>query len=145
MANWSYEDRGLPTDPLRISSITVTPDPPKPGADAKLTIKGTVQTAIEDGAYYDLTVKLGLIKLLTKRVDLFEELRNGSSTSGWSITPDPAGGPVKPGKVELTLAMSPLPREIPRAKFLVEAQAYTADDDDLASLRFQFDFLPTAP
>ncbi|WP_030690326.1 ML domain-containing protein [Streptomyces globisporus] len=141
MTSWSYEDTGLPTDALQISGVTVTPDPPKPGADAKLTIRGTVQAAVEDGASIDVTVKLGLIKLLQKRFDLFEELRNGSPTSGWSVTPDPAGGPIKPGEIELTYALSPLTREIPRAKFNVTAAAYTADEDDLASLRFQFDFM----
>ncbi|MEU1225416.1 ML domain-containing protein [Streptomyces sp. NPDC005828] len=143
MTGWNYTNVGLPTDALQIESVTVTPDPPKPGAEAKMVIKGTVQTAIEDGAYFDLTVKLGLIKLLHKQFDLFEELRNGSSSEGWSATPDPAGGPIKPGPVELTYVMQ-LSREIPQGRFKVHFRAFTADEDDLAALDFDFDFMSTA-
>ena len=142
MTSWSYENVGLDTDLLQIETITVTPDPPKPGREVKLTIKGTVQEAVEDGAYFDVTVKLGLIKLLQKQFDLFAELRNGSSTEGWSANPDPAGGPIKPGDLELTVTMQ-LPREVPQAKFVLNARGYTAADDELAALDFRFDFTRT--
>ncbi|MEU0400506.1 ML domain-containing protein [Streptomyces sp. NPDC006197] len=140
MTSWTYVNQGDPTDALQIESVTVTPDPPERGAQAKLTVKGTAQTAIEDGAYFDVTVKLGLIKLLQKQVNLFEELRNGSASEGWSATPDPAGGPIKPGPVELTYVMQ-LSRDMPPAKYKVTCQAYTVDDDVLATLDFAFDFL----
>ncbi|MET9672425.1 ML domain-containing protein [Streptomyces sp. NPDC006482] len=140
MTNWSYTNVGLPTDPLQIETVTVTPDPPKPGSEVKLTVKGTAQEAIEDGAFFDVTVKLGLIKLLQKRFDLFQELRNGSPDDGWSANPDPAGGPIKPGDLELTFTLQ-LPREIPRAKFTLNARGYTAGDDDLAAVDIHVDFL----
>ncbi|MFI6421315.1 ML domain-containing protein [Streptomyces sp. NPDC050842] len=139
MTSWSYVDTGLDTDPLYIDTVTVTPDPPKPGQEAKLTIKGTVQEAIEDGAWFDVTVKLGLVKLLQKRFDLFQELRDGSPTEGWSASPDPAGGPIKPGDLELTFTMQ-LPRETPPAKFHMAVRGYTAAEEDLAALDLKFDF-----
>ncbi|WP_406058960.1 ML domain-containing protein [Streptomyces sp. NBC_01077] len=135
MSTWDYEDAGLPTDALQIQSITITPDPPQPGSPAKMTIKATVQEAIEEGAFYNLTVKLGLIKLLQKQIDLFEELRSGTLT----VTPDPAGGPIKPGEVELTYALN-LPREVPKAKFNLDVAAFNANEEDLATLKFRFDF-----
>ena len=138
MTSWSYEDAGLETDPLQIESITVTPDPPKPGADLKGVIKTTVTAEITDGAYADVVVKLGLVKVLTKRYDLFAELKNGSA---WSLTADSgSGAPVKPGPVTLTFNGT-LPREIPRAKFNISVRAYTVDDDDLAALNFKVDFM----
>lgn len=140
MTSWSYSNAGLPTDPLQIDTVTITPDPPRPGGEVKLTIKGTVQEAIEDGAYFDVTVKLGLIKLLQKQFDFFQELRDGSPTEGWSASPDPAGGPIKPGDLELTVTMQ-LPREVPQAKFNLAARGYTAADDDLAALDLRFDFM----
>ncbi|MDV5146227.1 ML domain-containing protein [Streptomyces sp. SBC-4] len=140
MTNWSFTDAGMPTDPLQIESAILTPDTVKPGGEVKLTIKGTVQQAIEDGAYLDVSVKLGLVKLLQKRFDLLGELRNGP-TGGWAATPDPAGGPIKPGKVELTYTMQ-LQRETPPSKFVVNVRAYTVDDDELASLDFRIDLLP---
>ena len=141
MTAWSYTNAGLPTDPLQIETITLTPDPPKVYSDTTLTLKGTVLEAIEDGAYFDVTVKLGLIKLMQKRFDLFEELR-GAKTLGttWAASPDPAGGPIKPGDLELTIAM-PLPKEIPQAKFTLNVRGYTASEDDLATLDLKFDFM----
>ncbi|MFF7638414.1 ML domain-containing protein [Kitasatospora sp. NPDC008050] len=139
MAKWSYVNAGSETDRLQIESITVTPDPPKPGADLKGVIKATVTAEITDGAYAEVTVKLGLVRLLQKRYDLFAELKKDGSP--WSLTADSGGGaPVAPGKVELTFDGS-LPREIPRAKFTISVRAYTVDDEDLAALDAQVDFL----
>ncbi|MFH9726763.1 ML domain-containing protein [Streptomyces sp. NPDC017254] len=140
MTSWSYEDAGLPTDALRIESLTLTPDPPEPGSEVRMLIKGTVQEAVEDGAFYNLTVKLGLIKLLHKQVDLFEEIREGAL----SVSPDPAGGPIKTGDVELTYTLN-LPRETPRARFTLGVLAYNANEDDLATLKFRADFTPPRP
>lgn len=140
MTSWSYyTDAGLPTDPLQVESIALTPDPPKPGADLKGVIKATVTAEITDGAYADVMVKLGLIKLLHKRFDLFAELKKDGSP--WSLTADSGNGaPVTPGRVELTFD-GRLPREIPKAKFIVIVRAYTVDEDDLAALDFKVDFM----
>lgn len=74
-----------------MKSIGLTPDPPKPGEDLTVTAVGIAQERIEvgftivtcspidqvvflqDGAYADVVVKLGLIKLLTKTFDVCEE------------------------------------------------------------------------
>lgn len=65
------------------------PDPPKPGQNLTIKAKGIVVDEIDvcwnstnngwyltepkDGAYADVTVKLGLVKLLHKRFDVCEE------------------------------------------------------------------------
>ncbi|MGK5734279.1 ML domain-containing protein [Streptomyces sp. URMC 124] len=140
MAGWSYTDAGLASDPLQIESIRTTPDPPMPGTSLKATVKAAAQEEIVDGAYIEVVVKLGLVKLFTKRYDLFEKLRG--DTSDWSLTADtaPGGEPIMPGNVELTFGMD-LPRETPQAKFTVNARGYTVDDDDLFSLDFRVDFM----
>ncbi|MGW6394256.1 ML domain-containing protein [Streptomyces sp. NPDC055103] len=141
MTAWSYTNAGLPTDPLQIETITLTPDPPRAYSDTTLTIKGTALEAIEDGAYFDVTVKLGLIKVMHKRLDLFEELRGAKTlNTTWTASPDPAGGPIKPGDLELTIAMH-LPKEIPQAKFTLNVRGYTAAEDELATLDLMFDFM----
>ncbi|MEU1534948.1 ML domain-containing protein [Streptomyces fagopyri] len=136
MTSWEYEDAGQPADDLRIESVTLIPDPPARGSEVKMLIKGHVQNAIEDGAYYDLTVKLGLIKLLHKQVDLFEEIRSGVL----SVSPDPAGGPIKPGDVELTHTVK-LPKEVPPAKFKLEIRGVTAAEDNLLALNLKVDLI----
>ena len=82
---------------------------------------------MQQGAYADVTVKLGLIKLLTKRFDVCEELSvtqptfNGTSEADMRIIflRDNADAdlqcPIKPDeyKIEQTVA---LPAEIPRGQ-----------------------------
>ncbi|MFJ9822013.1 hypothetical protein ACIRU3_43625 [Streptomyces sp. NPDC101151] len=87
MAHWSYTDCGLPGYPLLIQSITSTPDSLRPGSEWKATIKAVAQEEIKDGAYLGVMVKLGLVKLLQRRYDLFEALRGGD-VSGWTLTTD---------------------------------------------------------
>jgi hypothetical protein len=139
MPSWSYTNAGLPTDPLQIESITINPDPPKPGAELKGVIKATVTAEITDGAYAEVVVKLGLVKLLQKTFDLFAELKKDGSP--WRLTADSGNGaPVTPGKVELTFD-GRLPREIPESKYTINVRAYTTDDDNLAALDFKVDFM----
>ena len=49
------------------------PDPPVPGKNLTVTVDADVLETIEDGATADVTVKLGLIKLLQKTFDMCEE------------------------------------------------------------------------
>ncbi|KAJ6514296.1 vacuole protein [Mycena vitilis] len=130
-AGWAYIDCGLPTDPILLRSLEISPDPPVPGKDLTIKVKGRVTEKIEEGAYADVTVKLGLIKLLHKRFDVCEEARNANAT----VT-----CPVEEGEytVEQTVA---LPKEIPPAKFTVLVRGYTVNDDDMVCLDFKVDFM----
>jgi hypothetical protein len=76
----------------------------------------------QDGAYADVTVKLGLVKLLHKRFDICEELSKADAELQC---------PVEPGQYTITQTVE-LPREIPRAKFVVQTRAFTVEDEDLA-------------
>jgi len=128
---WSWEDCGLPSDAIQIESISVSPDPPSPGQDLTVLVKARAQEVVEDGAYADVSVKLGLIKLLQKQFDLCDEARNANTT---------VQCPVQKGEyqVEHTVA---LPKEIPKAKFSVNVRAYTFDDDDLFCVDLKVDFM----
>ncbi|KAJ7721446.1 hypothetical protein B0H14DRAFT_2642411 [Mycena olivaceomarginata] len=64
MATWSYVDCGLDTDVIQLKSFEISPDPPQPGKDLTITVKGHAAERIGDGAYADVTVKLGVIKLI---------------------------------------------------------------------------------
>ncbi|MDH6130710.1 hypothetical protein P3T37_000077 [Kitasatospora sp. MAA4] len=140
MAGWSYTDAGLPSDPLQIESLLVSPDPPKPGSTVTLRINAVAVEAIEDGAYFDLVIKLGLVKLLQRRYDLFEELRGGGVDAlKLSCDTSDGKGPIPKGRTVLT-AVIDLPREIPRAKFMLNVRAFTVNDDDLAALDIKVDF-----
>ncbi|KAG8743743.1 Phosphatidylglycerol/phosphatidylinositol transfer protein [Ceratobasidium sp. 428] len=131
---WTWEDCSLPSDIVQIKSIEVSPDPPQPGKDLTVTATGIATKAIEasqPGSYADVTVKLGLIKLLQKEFDICEEARNANATIQCPI----AAGE---HKVVQTVA---LPKEIPRAKFNVLAKGYTVDDEDLMCMKINIDFI----
>lgn len=93
--------------------------------------KFIAQEIIEEGATADVTVKLGLIKILKKTFDICEELRNANATIRC---------PIETGlhTVEHTVS---LPREIPRAKFVVDVLGYTAQEDDMFCTKLTVDFI----
>ncbi|KAJ7485926.1 ML domain-containing protein [Mycena latifolia] len=131
-AKWEYTDCGPESDALKLESLTISPDPPVPGKDLTITAKGYARETIEDGAYADVTVKLGLIKLLSKRFDVCEEARNANVSISC---------PVPEGKYEVVHTVA-LPKEIPRAKFTVQVRAYTVEEEEILCLDLKADFLP---
>jgi len=135
MEGWDYKNCGLPEDAMNIESITVSPDPPQPGQDLTVNVVGSATRRIEEGAYADVTVKLGLIKLLSKRFDVCEEARSANVSIQC---------PVEEGKYTVSQTVA-LPKEIPRAKFVVQVRGYTADDDDMACLDLTVDFMKGFP
>ncbi|KAF8604792.1 hypothetical protein BDV93DRAFT_81950 [Ceratobasidium sp. AG-I] len=132
--SWSYSDCGLPSDAVQVKSIKLSPDPPQIGKDLTITARGVVSQKIEEGAYADVLVKLGLIKLLHKEFDICEEARNNNVTLQC---------PVEPGEYEVVQTVE-LPKETPRAKFIIDVKGFTSDeayDPDLVCLRITVDFV----
>ncbi|OBZ80004.1 Phosphatidylglycerol/phosphatidylinositol transfer protein [Grifola frondosa] len=125
--------QGHPSDPVHIETIDISPDPPQPGKDLTVTVTGVATEPIEEGAYADVTVKVGLIQLLKKEFDVCEEARTANASIQC---------PVEKGthKVIQTVA---LPKEIPPAPFAVNIRAFTVDDDDMACLDIKIDFRKT--
>src|SRR5581483_1893453 len=60
-------------DILQIMYINITPDPPLKGKQLNINALGWLREKVGEGSYIDVTVKLGLIKLLQKKFDLCEE------------------------------------------------------------------------
>lgn len=77
-----------------------------------------------------MTVKIGLIKLLSRQFDICEEAANNNVS---------VQCPVQPGHYEITQQVA-LPREIPPAKFNVHVNAFGAADEDLTCLDLAIDF-----
>ncbi|GAA5855048.1 hypothetical protein JCM5353_005673 [Sporobolomyces roseus] len=131
MTKWDWNDCGSPSDALQIESIKISPDPPVPGKDLTIIAFGKAQSKIDVGTYADVTVKLGLIKLLTKQFDVCQELDNANATLRC---------PIAPGTHSITQTVA-LPREIPRAKFQVDALVYTQDEEPAACINLWINFL----
>ncbi|KAJ6503436.1 ML domain-containing protein [Mycena vitilis] len=128
---WQYVDCGLPSNPVQIDSIELFPDPPLPGHDLTVTVKALVTDVIEEGASADVVVKLGLIKLLQKTFDVCEEARNANATIAC---------PVEPGLHTVVQTVA-LPKEIPKAKFVVLVRGFTVAEEDMLCLDLKIDFM----
>ncbi|KAH7106984.1 ML domain-containing protein [Auriculariales sp. MPI-PUGE-AT-0066] len=125
-------DCGAPTDAVLLKSVEISPDPPKPGEPVTVTVTGTVQERLNDGAWADVTVKVGLIKLLQKRFDVCEEASNSNATIQCPVDPD-----------TYTIVQTvELPKEIPPAKFSVAVRGFTAEEEDMLCINLKINFLP---
>lgn len=95
-----------------------------------LTALAFVLGRSQEGSIADVTVKIGLIKLLQNQFDICKEARNNDVALQC---------PVEPGEYAITQVVA-LPREIPPAKFNVHINAIGAKDEDLTCLDLAIDF-----
>ncbi|KAI9329130.1 ML domain-containing protein [Zopfochytrium polystomum] len=117
---------GTPDYVFQPDAIVLMPDPPKRGQPLKVTIEGTLSRDVEDGAYADVTVKLGVIKLVDSRLDLCKEAKGIDLEC-----------PFKEGK-QLVEHTVDIPREVPPGKYTIAVRAGLVDDTPLACLDVQF-------
>ena len=84
---------------------------------------------MEYGAFMSMTIKLGLIKLMSKTIDLCED-------ETYKID-----CPLKKGDFTIVKSLD-LPREVPPGKFSIDLDGYTNADQPLICIRAKADFLP---
>ncbi|KAH7145882.1 phosphatidylinositol/phosphatidylglycerol transfer protein [Dactylonectria estremocensis] len=109
-------------DLIQIDSVDLLPNPPQAGKELVIKAKGTVKQTIEEGAYVLLSVKYGLIRLISTKADLCEQIGNVDLEC-----------PVKAGDLEITKSVE-LPNEIPPGTYTVLADVFTADDVQITCL-----------
>ncbi len=78
-----------------------------------------------------MTVKIGLIKLLSRRFDVCQEAKENNAE---------VQCPIKPGEYDISQTVA-LPREIPPAKFNVHVTGSTQEDLDLLCLDLSINFM----
>jgi hypothetical protein len=117
-------------DILQIIYINISPDPPRKGQKLSIDAAGFLEEEVTQGSYIDVTVKLGLIKLLRKRFDLCEQAESVDKPC-----------PLEKGRQELRVDID-LPKEIPPGKYIVDALAYTADNRRITCLKAVAIFRP---
>lgn len=115
---------------LKLYSVDITPNPPERGANLTITASGLLYEDITDGAYVDVVVNYGYIKLLTQTYDLCEELPNVDMTC-----------PIVSGDYTLTKEVE-IPGEVPPGKYTVFARAYNKDDTMITCLTGSVEFPP---
>ena len=110
---------------ILIHEINLLPNPPARGKNLTIKGSGTALKEVKSGAYVDLELRLGLIKLLTKRFDLCE-LINQKHVDGLEC-------PIGVGEHTMYKDIK-LPIEIPPGSYNVIARAFNADDTLLSCL-----------
>lgn len=60
---------------MEIRDITLTPPFPEPGKELLIEAEGMIKEPIQDGAYVEVIVKIGVITLIRKTFDLCEEMQ----------------------------------------------------------------------
>ncbi|KAF7549219.1 hypothetical protein G7Z17_g6529 [Cylindrodendrum hubeiense] len=109
-------------DLITIDRVDLLPNPPQAGKDLVIKAKGTVKQRIEEGAYVLLTVKYGLIRLISTKADLCEQIGNVDLEC-----------PVEAGDLEIIKTVE-LPNEIPPGKYSVLADVFSAEDVQITCL-----------
>lgn len=129
-SGWIWSVCGSQQEAVVLKSVDVKPDPPIPGQNLTVHATGTVNHDITQGTYADVVVKLGFIRLLSRRFDICQLAEDNDAELKC---------PLKPGEYELTHTVE-LPKEIPPAKFNVHTTGKTAQDNDLLCMDLSIDF-----
>ena len=115
--------------------------PPRSGAQLEIKATGTVLEPIEDGAYINLVVKYGLIRLINQKADLCEQtekadlkcpIEKGHLSVTKSVDIPHQVPPVSPPRPGSPLRGTRLTR--PQGKYAVHAEVLTKDDKPITCL-----------
>lgn len=107
---------------LSIEEVIIDPNPPLPGQNLTVSARGTLKTDLVEGSYVDVLVRYGFITLVNRRYDLCELLVEVDLEC-----------PVKAGYLSLSRVVE-IPDAVPPGEYIVDAKAYTYDDQLLTCL-----------
>lgn len=113
---------------VEITKLDLNPNPPLKGQELTIFAEGIVKETILEGAYIDIDVRYGYIRLLKQTFDLCEQTQSVGLEC-----------PIKEGKIELETSVQ-LPSEIPPGVYTVAARAYTVDDEPITCLATTIEF-----
>jgi len=117
-----YCEAARDDDIIVIEKVDLVPNPPEAGQDLVIEAKGTVKEPIQKGAYVELQVKYGYIRLVNMRADLCDQISNVDLEC-----------PIDEGVISITKSVE-LPNEIPPGKYTVHADVYTEDERRITCL-----------
>ncbi|RKP38877.1 MD-2-related lipid-recognition domain-containing protein, partial [Dimargaris cristalligena] len=106
---------GNDQDLVTIESVRLNPDPPHKGQKLFIEGSGHVNQRVVNGSYIDVSVKYGLIKLLTRRFDLCDLV----GEIGLKC-------PIEEGDIRFSKEVD-IPKEIPPGIYTVNAIARLPD------------------
>lgn len=110
------------TDLIVIQNLEISPNPPERGQNLTISATGLVKEDITAGAYVEVEVKYGLIRLLRQTLDLCEQTEKVDLAC-----------PIKEGQITLERVVE-LPKQIPPGRYTVNAKVFTEDDREVTCL-----------
>ncbi|KAI5868552.1 phosphatidylinositol/phosphatidylglycerol transfer protein [Durotheca rogersii] len=120
-------------DVVRIESVDLQPNPPQPGSQLVIHATGTVYEPVTQGAYVNLVVKFGLIRLVSTRADLCEQIQNVDLEC-----------PIEKGVLTITKTVD-IPKEVPPGTYNVYAEVINADKKPITCLQASVKFGGSSP
>lgn len=115
---------------LDLQKVVIDPNPPAKGQNLTFVAEGVLKQSITDGAYVEVDVRYGFIRLIHQTYDLCEEVHNVDLEC-----------PIKKG-AQTILKQVAIPEEVPPGKYLVVARAYTKEDVLITCLTASVEFPP---
>ncbi|KAI0876881.1 phosphatidylinositol transfer protein [Hypoxylon argillaceum] len=115
------KDHGL--DTVHIKQVDLLPNPPEAGSDLVIHATGTVFEPIEEGAYVQLVVKYGLIRIVSTKASLCDQVENVDLKC-----------PIEKGVLSIIKSVE-IPKEVPPGTYNVFADVYNADDTPITCLQ----------
>jgi len=109
-------------DIVWIDQVDLDPNPPLAGHDLEFRAHGYVKKPIKQGAYANVTIKYGVIKLLTTQLNLCDQMQNVNVTC-----------PIEKGPLEIAKTVH-LPGEIPPGRYTVHVAVHNNDDESITCL-----------
>lgn len=122
-------DIGIPQI-LNLQRVVIDPNPPAKGQNLTFVATGYLSESILDGAYVDVDVRYGFVRLIHQTFDLCEEVTNVDLEC-----------PIKKGEQVISKLVE-IPAEVPPGKYMVNARAYTKDDVLITCLSATVEFPP---
>ncbi|KAF8943869.1 Phosphatidylglycerol/phosphatidylinositol transfer protein [Haplosporangium gracile] len=124
----TIDECGTETDLLKLVSYQLNPNPPLKGEVLVIDAEGFLKEDVVQGAVINLIVKIGLIKLLTKKLDFCEESAKIDKPC-----------PLKAGEQFLHHEVE-LPKDIPPGKYFVNVKVRNPDDKQVTCLNARANF-----
>ncbi|KAI1083536.1 phosphatidylglycerol/phosphatidylinositol transfer protein [Whalleya microplaca] len=110
-------------DIVKIESVDLLPNPPESGAELVIRATGTVFEPIKKDAYVNLVVKYGLIRLISTKADLCEQIENVDLEC-----------PIEKGVLSITKSVE-IPKEVPPGTYNVYAEVINHDEKPITCLQ----------
>ncbi|KAK9469053.1 ML domain-containing protein [Lipomyces arxii] len=111
---------------LDIRYLKINPNPPQKGADLYIEGEGYLYEPISEGAFVEVEVRYGFIRLVKETIDLCEQLEKADKSC-----------PLDKGVIKFAKSVE-LPGEIP--PYNVVARAYKEDFSEITCLQASVEF-----